>query len=350
MLAASKYEEDNLKNGHATVWGSFYCVATHRWGYACCLLCDRTAECGKVEVLGGRSSEVMSCTSADDEVPALEGPTGDTEGTDSTKSHRREPEAVATEEATPGSERCAAELARILATEAKKPFEVLGLAPANASSYAVRNAFRRLALLVHPDKNPGDEEFGERCHRALLRAQGAREAALALLAAPPAPAAEPAKPRPTVTRPRERAPGKEPQKRSDFESAEAFVAHALQYVLDEWYRFVDLALPGDAQRRREASARRAATAAAATGSAEGVLRSEVALQQTTKSVKALSKLLGNQDATVHSEPRAKCGFSNELGAEIVAKVERVCRGMLEKEYADANQASSIDTAGLAEIR
>ena len=38
-----------------------------------------------------------SCTSADDEVPALEGPTGDTEGTDSTKSHRREPEAVATE-------------------------------------------------------------------------------------------------------------------------------------------------------------------------------------------------------------------------------------------------------------
>ena len=25
-------------------------VATHRWGYACCLLCDRHAECGKVEV------------------------------------------------------------------------------------------------------------------------------------------------------------------------------------------------------------------------------------------------------------------------------------------------------------
>lgn len=151
MLAASKYEEDNLKNGHAAVWGSFYCVATHRWGYACCLLCDRTAECGKVEV------------------PALEGPIGDTEGTDSTKSHRKEPEAAAPEEATPGSERCAAELARILATEAKKPFEVLGLAPANAS-YAVRSAFRRLSLLVHLDKNPGDEE---RCHRALLRGQGA---------------------------------------------------------------------------------------------------------------------------------------------------------------------------------
>ncbi|CAE7378960.1 unnamed protein product, partial [Symbiodinium sp. CCMP2456] len=280
-------------------------VATHRWGYACCLLCDRTAECGKVEV------------------PALEGPIGDTAGTDSTKSHHKEPEAAVPEEATPGSERCAAELARILATEAKKPFEVLGLAAANASSYAVRNAFRRLALIVHPDKNPGDEE---RCHRALLRAQGAREAALALLAAPPAPSMEPAKPRPTVTRPRERAPGKEPQKRSDFESAEAFVSHALQYVLDEWYRFVDLALPGDAQKRREASARRAATAAAATGGAEGVLRSEVALQQTTKSVKALSKLLGNQ----------------ELGAEIVAKVERVCRGMLEKEYAAANQAQMAE--------
>ncbi|CAE7893989.1 unnamed protein product, partial [Symbiodinium sp. KB8] len=62
----------------------------------------------------------------------------------STKSHRKEPEAAAPE---------AAEPACILATEAKKPFEVLGLAPANAS-YAVRSAFRRLSLLVHLDKNP----------------------------------------------------------------------------------------------------------------------------------------------------------------------------------------------------
>ncbi|CAE7253622.1 SLU7, partial [Symbiodinium natans] len=309
MLAASKYEEDNLNNGHTAVWGSFYCVATHRWGYACCLLCDRHAECGKVEV------------------PALEGPSGSTDASEGRGDIGRAQASTTNvandaEEAAPNSARCAAELARILATGPKKPFEVLGLSPSNATCYAVRNAFRRLALLVHPDKNPGDEE---RCHRALLRAQGAREAALALLSAPPAAAVaeKPEKPRPTVSRPRERAPGKEPQKRSDFESAEAFVVHALQYVLDEWYRFVDLALGGpDAQKRKEASARRAATAAAATGGAEGVLRSEVALQQTTKSVKALSKLLGNQ----------------ELGSEIVAKVERVCRGMLEKEYAHANQA------------
>ena len=37
------------------------------------------------------------CVTADDEVPALEGPIGDTEGTDSTKSHRKEPEAAAPE-------------------------------------------------------------------------------------------------------------------------------------------------------------------------------------------------------------------------------------------------------------
>ena len=98
MLAASKYEEDNLKNGHAAVWGSFYCaltndsklclgqdegqglswfcgfrcnpawprlsgVATHRWGYACCLLCDRTAECGKVEVPGESGNVVANMVS-----------------------------------------------------------------------------------------------------------------------------------------------------------------------------------------------------------------------------------------------------------------------------------------------
>ncbi|CAJ1329146.1 unnamed protein product, partial [Effrenium voratum] len=133
---------------------------------------------------------------------------------------------------------------------------VLGLPTLGATSYAVRTAFRRLALLVHPDKNPGDEE---RCNKALLRAQSARESALNLLQAPKAaptaaaaPEARPATKGP-APRPRDDAPAREPQKRAEFPSPEAFVAYALQYVLDEWQRFVDLALGGpDTEHRKKA--------------------------------------------------------------------------------------------------
>ena len=101
----------------------------------------------------------------------------------------------------------------------------------NLLEHCSRTAFRRLALLVHPDKNPGEEE---KCHQALLRAQHAREAALALLSAPapsagaapggapaPGPPAPARRPGP-APRPKDEAQlAREPQPRKDFASKEA---------------------------------------------------------------------------------------------------------------------------------
>ncbi|CAJ1396501.1 unnamed protein product [Effrenium voratum] len=112
-------------------------VATHRWGYACCLLCEKDSDCGKVAALESGAGEGAA--------PSASG----------------EPAAVAEVQEDPGEAapfRGSAEVERILGTEVSRPFQVLGLPTLGATSYAVRTAFRRLALLVHPDKNPGDEE------------------------------------------------------------------------------------------------------------------------------------------------------------------------------------------------
>ncbi|CAK9083538.1 Retrovirus-related Pol polyprotein from transposon RE2 (Retro element 2) (AtRE2) [Includes: Protease RE2 [Durusdinium trenchii] len=291
-------------------------VATHRWGYACCLLCEKDAECGKVPALEAASGESG--------LPG-EGLVGSVAAAGGAAAAVAQEAAEAASAPTPA--RGTAEVVRILGSDKTKPFQVLGLPTVGATSYAVRTAFRRLALLVHPDKNPGEEE---RCHQALLRAQQAREAALALLASPPKAAegagvqAPKGPTRGPAPRPRDDAASaaREPQHRKEFASAEAYVSYALQYVFDEWQRFVDLALGGPNDEKRKKATEKRAVAAAASGGAEGVLRSQVAMQQTSKSVKALQKLLKNQ----------------ALGNDVLAKVERVCRGMLCKEYVEANQA------------
>ncbi|CAK9053727.1 unnamed protein product [Durusdinium trenchii] len=303
---------------HSAAWGSFYCVATHRWGYACCLLCEKDAECGKVPALEAASGESG--------LPG-EGLVGSVAAAGGAAAAVAQEAAEAASAPTPA--RGTAEVVRILGSDKTKPFQVLGLPTVGATSYAVRTAFRRLALLVHPDKNPGEEE---RCHQALLRAQQAREAALALLASPPKAAegagvqAPKGPTRGPAPRPRDDAASaaREPQHRKEFASAEAYVSYALQYVFDEWQRFVDLALGGPNDEKRKKATEKRAVAAAASGGAEGVLRSQVAMQQTSKSVKALQKLLKNQ----------------ALGNDVLAKVERVCRGMLCKEYVEANQAGA----------
>lgn len=52
---------------------------------------------------------------------------------------------------------------------------------------------------------------------------------------------------------------------------QAYISYALQYVLDEWQRFVDLALQGPDEKRRKTTEKQA-VAAAASGGAESVLR------------------------------------------------------------------------------
>ncbi|CAE8609794.1 unnamed protein product, partial [Polarella glacialis] len=147
------------------------------------------------------------------------------------------------------------EVDRILAIPASRPFEVLGLKDF-ASGYAVRSAFRRLALLVHPDKNPGYEE---RCKEALVRASEAREVAEASskpgsatagagAAAQSAPEAVPVNK--AAPAPRDPGPGQEPELRETFDSAEDFVTYALQFVFDDWLRYVNLALPPDSGTRQ----------------------------------------------------------------------------------------------------
>jgi len=42
-LATSRFEEDAVPPGHASVWGSWYCTETHCWGFQCCRTTQRNA-------------------------------------------------------------------------------------------------------------------------------------------------------------------------------------------------------------------------------------------------------------------------------------------------------------------
>lgn len=64
---------------------------------------------------------------------------------------------------------------RINSTPLEKPFDILGMAADQEKKpQEIRKAYRRIALLVHPDKNPGNEDA---CKDALQKLQQARERA-----------------------------------------------------------------------------------------------------------------------------------------------------------------------------
>eukprot|EP00747_Dinoflagellata_sp_TGD_P179891 gnl/TRDRNA2_/TRDRNA2_31455_c0_seq1.p1 gnl/TRDRNA2_/TRDRNA2_31455_c0~~gnl/TRDRNA2_/TRDRNA2_31455_c0_seq1.p1 ORF type:complete len:419 (+),score=81.76 gnl/TRDRNA2_/TRDRNA2_31455_c0_seq1:114-1370(+) len=325
----SRYTEDVLEHGHTAVYGSYYCIASHRWGYACCLLCERDAECGGSAplALDDEDPGVAAGMARDPPAPAA------TSSMAATAPEPRDAEVAL-------AAKVKAEVERILAAPATRPYLVLGLGP-RAEGYAVRSAFRRIALLVHPDKNPGYEAS---CKQALVKAQEAREAVESgkhreRSPTPPdggdaearsrkRPRSDKGPPSREAARPAATGPGTvgaEPESRAKFDSTEAFVTYALQFLLDEWQGYVHLSLTGNARtpgRQDPAAVRAAAAAAARDSGAEGVLRSEAALKQTMMSVKSLRKLLVRQ----------------ALGHEVLVKIDKMCTDLLVREYAAANQA------------
>lgn len=63
---------------------------------------------------------------------------------------------------------------RIIDMPAERPFEMLGVDEDKATGHEIRKAYRRVALLIHPDKNPGLEV---KCQEALIKLQQSREQA-----------------------------------------------------------------------------------------------------------------------------------------------------------------------------
>lgn len=65
-------------------------------------------------------------------------------------------------------------LDRIISVPLERPFELLGITAEIPTGMDIRQAYRRIALQIHPDKNPGHEV---RCQEALIRLQQGREQA-----------------------------------------------------------------------------------------------------------------------------------------------------------------------------
>eukprot|EP00927_Polykrikos_kofoidii_P006339 TRINITY_DN12576_c0_g1_i3.p1 TRINITY_DN12576_c0_g1~~TRINITY_DN12576_c0_g1_i3.p1 ORF type:complete len:591 (-),score=91.17 TRINITY_DN12576_c0_g1_i3:527-2299(-) len=370
--ACSQYPEDVYDGGHSAVYGSYYCLATHRWGYACCLLLGRDQKC----VGAPLALEDTTCSSGGMKAMPLprgvtsvsaSAPATATSSSASAAAAKRSscPSAVVGDEAhaaedvvggdlasataTTAVGKSGAEVERVLAAAVDEPHLVLAVCR-GAEGHVVRSAFRHIALLVHPDKNPGQDE--ERCRLALAKASAAREALEVLegksakasmskeshaegCAKPfaagmkrraegwtgagpifPPRAATPAAPGDSSA-----TGGQDPEDRSSFETSEAFVCYALQFVLDDWQRFVHLQISDGHDASASAGICDGVAPRRGAMGSEAVLRSEAALKDATASVKALRKLLRRR----------------ELGQEVLEKIDQMCCELMLREYATANQ-------------
>lgn len=234
-----------------------------------------------------------------------------------------------------------AEVHRVLGVPPGCHLEVLGFRATSEASaptpdgQALRRAYRRVALLVHPDKNPG---FEKQCQEALVRVQEAREALEIKSGAGRCPqehssaqggrqahsgaerrrreSSEATEPPPkrrgrTSTRkPTEvGASGDleehaEAHPRRAFDSAEAFVVHALLHCLALW------------------QSRTSRGAAEAGSDAGAVVNSQPLFHETAVAVMSLRRMLEE----------------GALGLEHVSKLEQMCSHLLAGEDVLANQA------------
>jgi len=58
-LIRSKYEEDTLQGNHTSIFGSWYCTSSHKWGYRCCKQTLKNAYC-----LGTKDAPTKSLSSS----------------------------------------------------------------------------------------------------------------------------------------------------------------------------------------------------------------------------------------------------------------------------------------------
>lgn len=63
----SKYEEDEMVGNHTSVWGSYFDVASGRFGFKCCKQCMKNSYC----IPQKRANEVADGPDAEDEIEAL---------------------------------------------------------------------------------------------------------------------------------------------------------------------------------------------------------------------------------------------------------------------------------------
>mmetsp|Transcript_56474 Transcript_56474/g.104570 ORF Transcript_56474/g.104570 Transcript_56474/m.104570 type:complete len:374 (+) Transcript_56474:196-1317(+) len=86
----------------------------------------------------------------------------------------KRPETLGTPSMKAAQAKVLATVERILSVSNEKPFEILGIAEETAQGHDIRKAYRKIALLIHPDKNPGIEA---KCKEALIKLQQGREQA-----------------------------------------------------------------------------------------------------------------------------------------------------------------------------
>jgi len=84
------------------------------------------------------------------------------------------PPAAAPVPARASAEKIMAVIDRILSVPIERPFEMLAISAKGCQGHDIRKAYRRIALIIHPDKNPGLEQ---KCKEALVKLQQGREQA-----------------------------------------------------------------------------------------------------------------------------------------------------------------------------
>jgi len=188
VACSSLYEEDVHLGTHLEVWGSWYDVDKQRWGFACCKSLEKKRRCSKTDPDGsdGEQTEIRvsarvaslieqyPCFSGDVPAPEMERDWSDSELRNYIFSN--------------GLIRPARRRGEQRAPPSAVDWRELQL-EVGADAASVRKAYRRLALLHHPDKHTGAREK-EKASQKFQRLASAYETVSGHIAEVPVMAAE----------------------------------------------------------------------------------------------------------------------------------------------------------------